>query len=31
MDPAAYLNGFLMGMLTTFLFLLAIANYKNGE
>ena len=31
MDVSAYVNGFLMGMVTTFLFLLVIANSRNGD
>lgn len=31
MDIASYLNGFLMGSVTTFLLLLMLANKRSGE
>ncbi len=31
MEAATYFNGFLMGMVTTFLFLLVAASYRDGE
>ena len=31
MDIGSYANGFLMGMLTTILFLVVIANSRNGD